>query len=114
MRFLFKLIVLGFIGLALLPALAPEQYRQAAAGAEEETETPSPLQLMFALRQAAADLGNICTRQPGMCETGAELVSYAGSKAREGLEIAYAIFRHGHPSMGDDAQETPAAGSASE
>lgn len=106
MRFIFKLIVLGFIGLAVLPALAPERYRDAAADAEDGAQAPSPFQLVSVISRAAADLGNICTRQPGLCETGSELISYAGSKARDGLEIAYAMFRHGHPSMQDEKRET--------
>jgi len=105
MRFLLKLFVLGFIGLAILPAFAPEKYRETTTGTGDDPQAPSPFQLVAVVSQAAADLRNICTRQPGMCETGSELVTYAGSKAREGLEIAYAIFRHGHPAMQDEAEE---------
>lgn len=114
MRFIFKLIVLGFIGLAVFPAFAPEQYRQAAAGADDESQAPSPFQLVAVISQAVTDLGNICTRQPAMCETGSEFISYAGSQAREGLEIAYAMFRHGHPSMQDETEDSAEPKTASE
>jgi len=114
MRLLLKLIVLGFIGLAILPAFAPEQYRQASGDAADDPETPSAFQFMAVISQAATDLGNICTRQPGMCESGSALIGHAASRAREGLEIAYAMFRHGHPSMQDKAEETDEVEAAAE
>lgn len=107
MRFLIKLIVIGFVALAVLPAFAPEKYREGADTGKGEAQVPSPFQLMALVSQAASDLGNICTRQPAMCETGSEVIGYAGSKARQGLEIAYAMFRHGHPLM-QRSSEDPA------
>ncbi len=99
MRFLLKLFILGFIGLAVLPAFAPEEYRQAAAETADGQQAPSALELTSLVGRAAADFRGICDRQPGVCESGMELMSYAGGRAREGLVIAYAMFRHGHPSM---------------
>ncbi|GAB4361124.1 MAG: hypothetical protein Kow0026_24020 [Oricola sp.] len=114
MRFVFKLVVLAIIGLAVLPAFAPERYRLAATGAEDDPQAPSPYRLVAVIGQAASDLGNICTRQPGVCETGSELVSFVAAKAREGLEIAYAMFRHGHPSMQREGGDSAPTGTAAE
>ncbi len=109
MRFLMKMMVLGFLGLMALPYFAPQEYRVASDNSETGP-TPSAFELAAMVGEAAADVKNICVRQPDVCETGGEVLSYAGTKAREGLVVAYAIFRHGHPSMQqeDDAAKTPA------
>jgi phage host-nuclease inhibitor protein Gam len=104
MRFLFRIFVFGFIALAVLPAFAPEEYR-VEAETSDETGAPSAFAVAALVGQAAADIRSVCDRQPEMCETGGEILSYAGSKAREGLVIAYAMFRHGHPSMKESAEE---------
>lgn len=109
MRFLMKMMVLGFLALMALPYFAPQEYR-GAADDSETGPTPSAFELVAMVGEAAADVRNICVRQPDVCETGSEIISYAGSKAREGLVVAYAMFRNGHPSMQqeDDTAETPA------
>ena len=106
MRFLLKFAVFGFVALMILPAFAPQEYRT-ATGDDAVPPSPSPLELAAMVGTAASDLRNICTRQPDICETGSEFVSYAGSKAREGLVVAYAMFRHGHPSMKSETPELP-------
>lgn len=105
MRFLLKIVMFGFVGLMLLPAFAPSEYRAPGEDADAPP-VPSPLEFAAMIGSAAADLRNICTRQPDICETGGEFVSYAGSKAREGLVIAYAMFRHG-PSETATGTPTP-------
>ena len=109
MRFLMKMMVLGFLGLMALPYSAPQEYR-GAADAGDTGPTPSAFELAAMVGEAAADVRNICVRQPEVCETGGEIISYAGSRAREGLVVAYAMFRHGHPAMQqqEDTAETPA------
>lgn len=109
MRFLMKMMVLGFLALMALPYFAPQEYRSTPDQTDTEPR-PSAFELAAMVGEAAADVKNICVRQPDICETGGEFISYAGSKAREGLVVAYAIFRHGHPSMQpqEDAAETPA------
>ena len=108
MRFLMKMMVLGFLGLMALPYFAPQEYRGATADSDTGP-TPSAFELAAMVGEAASDVKNICVRQPDVCETGGEIISYAGSKAREGLVVAYAMFRHGHPSMQkEDPAETPA------
>ena len=111
MRFLLKMFVLGFIGLAILPAFAPSEYRDASANVQgDEIPTPSPYDIASLVGRAAADMRGLCDRQPEVCSTGGDLVSYAGSRAREGLDIAYAMFRHGHPSMKEpDSVNVPKA-----
>ena len=107
MRFLFKMFVFGFIGLAVLPAFAPEEYRRDSDA--QDNGAPSALDLASVVGQAAYDMRGICNRQPGVCETGEELIAFTGTKAREGLGIAYAMFRHGHPSMKKQKAEAEAA-----
>jgi hypothetical protein len=111
MRFLLKMFVLGFIGLAILPAFAPSEYRDASASIQSDSApTPSPYDIASLVGQAAADIRGLCDRQPEVCRTGGDLVSYASSRAREGLDIAYAMFRHGHPSMKEpESGNTPEA-----
>ena len=106
MRFMIRLFVFGFIALAVLPAVAPAEYRSLAADTDNP-DTPTVAAFASALGQMAVDLGDICDRQPAMCDTGRDFITYAGEKAREGLVIAYAMFRHGHPSM----HEAPEQGS---
>lgn len=108
MRFLFKLFVLGFLGLAFLPAVAPSEYRLNAQS-DDTAEAPSAFAVAALVGQAVADVRGICERQPQVCETGRDVIEYTGSKAREGLVIAYAMFRHGHPSMRDAADQAPEA-----
>ena len=114
MRFLLKLFILGFIGLTVLPAFAPEEYQQAAAGTADGPQAPSAFELTSVVGRAAADVRGICDRQPGVCETGKDLISYAGTRAREGLVIAYAMFRHGHPSMAGEMPENAAGETAAQ
>lgn len=100
MRFLFRMFILGFIGLAVLPAFVPAAYRDAAADrSPDAAPAPSPFKVAAVVGEAVSDIRGICDRRPDVCETGGELFSYAGSRAREGLVIAYSVFRHGHPSM---------------
>lgn len=107
MRFLLKMILLGFVGLMFLPAFAPQEYRSVPAEKVDES-SPSLFELAAVVGEAAADMRDICTRRPDICETGGEFFSYAGSKAREGIVVAYAMFRHGHPSM-NTAESAPEA-----
>lgn len=98
MRFVFKLIFLGFVGLALVPAIAPVSYR-ADAGTNEDRAAPNMFELASVVGATISDIRGLCDRRPDVCETGGEMISYAASQAREGLVIAYSVFRHGHPSM---------------
>lgn len=98
MRFLLKLLVLGFIALAALPAFAPAEYRVATA-ADAVDDAPSAFQVVSLVGQAVADIRSVCERNPAMCDTGGDIITYTTTRAREGLVIAYAMFRHGHPSM---------------
>jgi hypothetical protein len=100
MRFLVKLFVLGFIGLAVLPAFAPEEYRASASVEKPDArEAPSPFEVTTFVWQAMSDIRDICERQASMCETGRDVIAYAGSRAREGFVIAYAMLRGGHPTI---------------
>ncbi|TCD14100.1 DUF5330 domain-containing protein [Oricola cellulosilytica] len=109
MRFLLKLLVLGFIALAVLPAFAPAEYRTATAN-HSGSDAPSAFQVASLVGQAVADLRSICERNPAMCSTGGEIFSYSTARAREGLVIAYAMFRHGHPSMNKSSSKETTVG----
>ncbi len=102
MRFVIKLLVFGFVALAILPAFAPAEFRPLSSDHNPSEDNPSVVAVASVLVQAAGDLKAICSRQPEMCETGREVLAYTGGKARDGLVIAYAMFRHGHPSMKED------------
>ena len=49
----------------------------------------SPLQAIFAAREAVGDLAGICERKPDVCETGKAAMQTIGVRARESARIAY-------------------------
>ena len=49
----------------------------------------SPLQAIFAAREAVSDIAGICERKPDVCETGKAAMQTIGFRARESARIAY-------------------------
>jgi hypothetical protein len=49
----------------------------------------SPLQAIFAAREAVGDIAGICERKPDVCETGKAAMQTIGVRARESARIAY-------------------------
>lgn len=59
----------------------------------------SPVQALFAAREAVGDVAGICERKPEVCETGKSALHTIGVRAREGARIAYELLdeRFGEP-----------------
>ncbi|QKV18667.1 DUF5330 domain-containing protein [Oricola thermophila] len=104
MRLVFKLMVLGCVALMVLPSLVPGQYRDSDADHQSDSGLPRISEIATAAGQTLSDIREICIRRPDICETGSTLFSLAGARMREGLVTAYALFRHGHPSMKDEPE----------
>ncbi|WP_168990451.1 DUF5330 domain-containing protein [Aureimonas flava] len=83
MRLLLKLAFL--IGLVLF-VLAPAR--------DGEDGVPAGLSvgaLVFAVQQAATDLGGFCERAPMACESGRDAIRFVGARIGEGLTFAYGL-----------------------
>lgn len=52
----------------------------------------SPLQALFAAREAVGDIAGICERKPDVCETGKAAMQTIGVRARESARIAYEVL----------------------
>lgn len=88
------LIKLGF-WLSLTLLLIPF----ASTGGEQQAETVSPMQALFAAREALGDVAGICERKPEICATGKAAMTTIGVRAREGAKVAYEFLddRYGAP-----------------
>ena len=83
MRLLIKLAFL--IGLALF-FLAPAR--------DDADGVPAGLSagaLVYAVQQAATDLGGFCERAPSACESGRDALQFAGARIVEGLTFVYGL-----------------------
>jgi hypothetical protein len=60
-------------------------------GAQDGSQV-SPVQALFAAREAVGDLAGMCERKPDVCETGKSALHTIGVRAREGARIAYEIL----------------------
>lgn len=107
MRFLIKLTLLAIIGLAILPAVVPADYRD-EAHASGDTTAPSAMQLLLSAGQFVHDIGGICERQPAFCDTAKHLAVYTGTKAREGAHIVYGMWKGEADATGGDQADTAA------
>jgi hypothetical protein len=54
-----------------------------------QVETVSPMQALFAAREALGDVAGICDRKPEVCAAGKAAVTTIGVRAREGARVAY-------------------------
>ena len=63
----------------------------------------SPLETVGLAQSVVEDVAAFCTRNQGTCETGGQLFSQMGIKAREGARIAYTWLdkRYGPQTEGD-------------
>ncbi|MBN9257670.1 MULTISPECIES: DUF5330 domain-containing protein [unclassified Mesorhizobium] len=59
---------------------------------ESGHESVSPLQALFAAREAVGDIAGICERKPDVCETGKSAMQTIGARAKETAKIAAAML----------------------
>jgi hypothetical protein len=71
----------------------------------------SPLQAIFAAREAVGDLAGICERKPDVCETGKAAMQTIGVRARESARIAYQALdeQFGQPDTATQTGSAPEA-----
>lgn len=62
-----------------------------STGPDGESQV-SPLQALFAAREAVGDIAGICERKPEVCETGKAAMQTIGVRARESARIAYELL----------------------
>ena len=58
----------------------------------ENNDTVSPVQALFAAREAVGDIAGMCERKPEVCATGKSALHTIGVRAREGARIAYEVL----------------------
>lgn len=59
---------------------------------ENESDTVSPLQAVFAAKEAVSDVTGICERKPDVCAVGKSALHTVGIRARETARIAYELL----------------------
>lgn len=52
----------------------------------------SPVEALFAAREAVGDIAGMCERKPEVCETGKSALHTIGVRAREGARLAYEVL----------------------
>lgn len=74
----------------------------------------SPLQALFAAREAVGDIAAICERKPEVCETGKAAMQTIGERARESARIAYEVLdqNFGKPDTATQTGSVPAGDDA--
>lgn len=70
----------------------------------------SPLQALFAAREAVGDIAGICERKPEVCETGKAAMQTIGVRARESARFAYEVLdqQFGQPDTATQTGSVPA------
>lgn len=69
----------------------------------------SPLQALFAAREAVGDIVGICERKPEVCETGKAAMQTIGERARESARFAYEVLdeKFGQPDTATQTGSVP-------
>ncbi|MGD9913851.1 MAG: DUF5330 domain-containing protein [Rhizobiaceae bacterium] len=63
----------------------------------ETGETVGPIQALFAVRDAVADVRGMCDRKPDVCETGGAALHTIGVRAKEAARIGYELLGDDEP-----------------
>lgn len=94
MRFLLKLMVLGFVGLMLLPSFVPTD-NTGGDEAWRAADPVSPTQVAWSAATiahgVADDVRGLCERDQQICAHGAMLAGMAIERARHGARIALSM-----------------------
>ncbi|MEM1376981.1 MAG: DUF5330 domain-containing protein [Pseudomonadota bacterium] len=94
MRFLFKLMVLGFLGLMALPSIYSDM--PDADGLNARDSQVSAIQLALSAGTFAAgvaqDARGLCAREESVCAHGAVVAGLAMERARHGAHIAMQLI----------------------
>ena len=94
MRFMFKLVIWGFIGLMILPSLVEtpdsgtvDQPAQLSDGAGSSQDSFTTSDAVHMAAGVAGYLRNICEHDAELCENGARLVEAAFARAKQGAVV---------------------------
>jgi hypothetical protein len=77
-------------------------------------DTVGPIETLFAVRDAVADMRGMCERKPDVCKTGGAALHTIGMRAREAARIGYDLIGDEAPAELDETVKTgtvPASGS---
>ena len=69
---------------------------------ESGHESVSPLQALFAAREAVGDIAGICERKPDVCDVGRSALNTIGTRAKEGARLAAHMIGEEKPDMPAD------------
>ncbi len=87
-RFLFRATFWGFLALIALPSIVPSQTADTGPATHDTTAAEASLHAVRLAGGLRDDLGALCERQPGVCESSMALTGAAVTRAREGFAIA--------------------------
>ncbi len=65
-----------------------------------------PIETLFAVRGAVADMRGMCERQPDVCKTGGAALHTIGVRAREAARIGYGLLEDEAPAGLDETVKT--------
>lgn len=97
---IFKLAVIGFVGLLALPSLAPGDVRLDTQPVSSISSNGQPYEDGFSavamFTGIAQDLTGLCMRQPTICIEGARLADATMVRAEHGFRVAHAMVMKHH------------------
>ncbi|WP_306118147.1 MULTISPECIES: DUF5330 domain-containing protein [unclassified Roseitalea] len=88
----------AFVALVALPSFVSTPAPEAAAEAPTLDRTEASIAALQLAGGLTSDLGEICHRQPMVCESGRALADATLARAREGLAIARGVVLDAAPS----------------
>lgn len=68
--------------------------------------TVGPIETLFAVRDAVADMRGMCERKPDVCKTGGAALHTIGVRAREAARIGYELLGDEAPAELDETVQT--------
>jgi hypothetical protein len=68
--------------------------------------TVGPIETLFAVRDAVADMRGMCERKPDVCKTGGAALHTIGVRAREAARIGYELLDDEAPAGLDETVKT--------
>lgn len=97
MKFMFKMIIWGFVALMILPSIAPfdtKQTKVLLSNNDENTQITSNDAMRLAVN-VASDIQGLCARSPEICQTSGKILTTAVERAQNGaLIVAKMVEKH--------------------
>lgn len=113
MRFMFKLVVWGFIGLMILPSLVEtpgngvsDQSTQNSIAPDTDNAGFSTSDAIYMAAGVAGYLKDICAHDAELCENGARLAEAAFARAQQGAVVLAGMVETHRAKMNDVSDPT--------